>query len=61
MAHFRVQELDFPFYKGKEVAVIGGGNSGVEAAIDLAAICSKVTLFEFAETLKADKILQEKL
>lgn len=52
---------DGPFYKGKEVAVIGGGNSGVEAAIDLAAICSKVTLFEFAETLKADKILQEKL
>ncbi len=52
---------DGPFYKGKTVAVIGGGNSGVEAAIDLAGICSKVLLFEFMETLKADKVLQEKL
>lgn len=52
---------DGPFYKNKEVAVIGGGNSGVEAAIDLAAICSKVTLFEFAENMKADTVLQEKL
>lgn len=51
---------DGPFYKGKEVAVVGGGNSGVEAAIDLAGICTKVTLFEYAEELKADKILQEK-
>lgn len=51
---------DGPFYKDKEVAVIGGGNSGIEAAIDLAGICSKVTIFEFLETLKADTVLQEK-
>jgi alkyl hydroperoxide reductase subunit F len=51
---------DGPFYKGKHVAVVGGGNSGIEAAIDLAGICAKVTVFEFAETLKADEILQEK-
>ena len=52
---------DGPFYKGKHVAVIGGGNSGIEAAIDLAGICSKVTVFEFLNELKADKILQEKI
>lgn len=52
---------DGPFYKGKSVAVIGGGNSGIEAAIDLAGICSKVTVLEFMDTLKADKVLQEKL
>lgn len=52
---------DGPFYKGKRVAVIGGGNSGVEAAIDLAGICSEVTVFEFLESLKADEVLQEKL
>lgn len=52
---------DGPFYKGKHVAVVGGGNSGVEAAIDLAGICSKVTLFEFMDELKADSVLQEKL
>lgn len=51
---------DGPFYKGKHVAVIGGGNSGIEAAIDLAGICSKVTVFEFMEELKADVVLQEK-
>ena len=51
---------DGPFYKGKHVAVIGGGNSGIEAAIDLAGICSKVTVFEFMEELKADLVLQEK-
>lgn len=51
---------DGPFYKGKEVAVIGGGNSGIEAAIDLAGICSKVTVLEFMESLKADTVLQEK-
>ena len=45
---------DGPFYQGKHVAVIGGGNSGIEAAIDLAGICKKVTIFEFADTLKAD-------
>ena len=51
---------DGPFYKGKHAAVVGGGNSGIEAAIDLAGICSKVTVFEFLDELKADKVLQEK-
>ncbi|GHU66709.1 alkyl hydroperoxide reductase subunit F [Bacteroidia bacterium] len=51
---------DGPFYQGKHVAVVGGGNSGIEAAIDLAGICSKVTVFEFADELKADNVLQEK-
>lgn len=51
---------DGPFYQGKHVAVIGGGNSGIEAAIDLVAICSKVTVFEFLDELKADNVLQEK-
>lgn len=51
---------DGPFYEGKHVAVIGGGNSGIEAAIDLAGICNQVTVFEFADTLKADRVLQEK-
>ena len=51
---------DGPFYQGKDVAVIGGGDSGIEAAIDLAGICKKVTVFEFADTLKADQVLQEK-
>ncbi|WP_028974348.1 alkyl hydroperoxide reductase subunit F [Spirochaeta cellobiosiphila] len=48
---------DGPFFKGKKVAVIGGGNSGVEAAIDLAGICSHVVLIEFGEALKADTVL----
>lgn len=52
---------DGPFYKGKEVAVVGGGNSGIEAAIDLAGICSKVTVLEFMDELKADRVLQEKV
>lgn len=52
---------DGPFYKGKKVAVIGGGNSGVEAAIDLAGICSEVTVIEFMDNLKADTVLQHKL
>lgn len=52
---------DGPFYKGKKVAVVGGGNSGVEAAIDLAGIVKEVVLVEFNETLKADKILVDKL
>ena len=52
---------DGPFYKGRRVAVIGGGNSGVEAAIDLAGICSEVTLLEFGDTLRADAVLQRKL
>lgn len=51
---------DGPFYKGKHVAVVGGGNSGIEAAIDLAGICSKVTVLEFMDELKADQVLQEK-
>ncbi|GAB6090040.1 alkyl hydroperoxide reductase subunit F [Spirochaeta dissipatitropha] len=50
---------DGPFYVGKDVAVIGGGNSGIEAAIDLAGICKKVTVFEYAEKLNADSVLQE--
>ncbi len=48
---------DGPFYKGKRVAVVGGGNSGVEAAIDLAGICAHVTVVEFMERLKADDVL----
>ena len=52
---------DGPLFKGKSVAVIGGGNSGVEAAIDLAGIVGHVTLIEFAEHLKADAILVKKL
>lgn len=52
---------DGPFYKGKKVAVVGGGNSGVEAAIDLAGIVSEVILFEYMDTLKADQVLVEKL
>lgn len=52
---------DGPFYKGKHVAVVGGGNSGIEAAIDLAGICSKVTVLEFLDELKADRVLQEKV
>jgi alkyl hydroperoxide reductase subunit F len=51
---------DGPFYQGKRVAVVGGGNSGIEAAIDLSGICSEVTVFEFLDELKADKVLQEK-
>ncbi|WP_111642704.1 alkyl hydroperoxide reductase subunit F [Marinimicrobium alkaliphilum] len=51
---------DGPFYKGKHVAVIGGGNSGIEAAIDLAGIVEHVTVLEFADTLKADDVLQRK-
>ncbi|NMG27917.1 alkyl hydroperoxide reductase subunit F [Aromatoleum evansii] len=52
---------DGPLFKGKRVAVIGGGNSGVEAAIDLAGIVSHVTLLEFADSLRADAVLQKKL
>ncbi|MFI3292748.1 MAG: alkyl hydroperoxide reductase subunit F [Rikenellaceae bacterium] len=52
---------DGPLFKGKNVAVIGGGNSGVEAAIDLSGICKKVTLLEFMPSLKADEVLQEKV
>ena len=52
---------DGPLFKGKRVAVIGGGNSGVEAAIDLAGIVSHVTLLEFGSQLRADEVLQRKL
>ncbi len=52
---------DGPLFKGKRVAVIGGGNSGVEAAIDLAGIVAHVTLLEFGEDLRADAVLQRKL
>jgi len=52
---------DGPLFKGKRVAVIGGGNSGVEAAIDLAGIVSHVTVFEFDGKLRADQVLQAKL
>lgn len=48
---------DGPFFKGRDVAVIGGGNSGIEAALDLAGIVKSVTVFEFLPDLKADKIL----
>lgn len=48
---------DGPFFKGKDVAVIGGGNSGIEAAMDLAGIVRSVTVFEFMPELKADKVL----
>ncbi|MBQ0929478.1 alkyl hydroperoxide reductase subunit F [Ideonella sp. 4Y16] len=52
---------DGPLFKGKDVAVIGGGNSGVEAAIDLAGVVRSVTLLEFADQLKADQVLVDKL
>ncbi len=52
---------DGPLFKGKPVAVVGGGNSGVEAAIDLAGFVAHVTLLQFDTTLKADAVLQKKL
>ncbi|MEM8605847.1 MAG: alkyl hydroperoxide reductase subunit F [Myxococcota bacterium] len=52
---------DGPYYKGKDIAVVGGGNSGVEAAIDLAGIVKSVTLVEFMPELKADAVLVDKL
>jgi alkyl hydroperoxide reductase subunit F len=51
---------DGPFYKGKDVAVIGGGNSGLEAALDLAGIVRSVTVFEFMPELKADRVLVDR-
>lgn len=51
---------DGPLFKGKKVAVIGGGNSGIEAAIDLAGIVEQVTVLEFADILRADEVLQQK-
>jgi len=52
---------DGPLFKGKRTAVIGGGNSGVEAAIDLAGVVAHVTLLEFDKDLRADAVLQKKL
>lgn len=52
---------DGPLFEGKKVAVIGGGNSGIEAAIDLAGIVEHVTVVEFAPELKADEVLQKRL
>ncbi|MEB6549986.1 alkyl hydroperoxide reductase subunit F [Heyndrickxia sporothermodurans] len=52
---------DGPLFEGKDVAVIGGGNSGIEAAIDLAGIVNHVTVLEFAAELKADTVLQDRL
>lgn len=52
---------DGPLFKGKRVAVIGGGNSGVEAAIDLAGLVGHVTLIEFGDAMRADQVLQDKL
>ena len=52
---------DGPLFKGKRVAVIGGGNSGIEAAIDLAGLVEHVTVLEFAPEMKADKVLQDKV
>ena len=52
---------DGPLFKGKHVAVIGGGNSGVEAAIDLAGVVAQVTLLEFGDQLRADAVLVNKL
>jgi len=49
-----------PFFKGKDVAVVGGGNSGIEAALDLAGMVNHVTVFEFLPELKADKVLVDK-
>ncbi|MDO5699515.1 MAG: alkyl hydroperoxide reductase subunit F [Dermatophilus congolensis] len=52
---------DGPLFKGKRVAVVGGGNSGIEAAIDLAGVVGHVTVFEFLDELKADEVLVRKL
>lgn len=52
---------DGPYYKGKNIAVVGGGNSGVEAAIDLAGIVNNVVLLEYMDQLKADQVLVNKL
>lgn len=52
---------DGPFYRNLDVVVVGGGNSGIEAALDLANIAKSVTVVEFMEELKADKVLQEKV
>lgn len=51
---------DGPLFKDKDVAVVGGGNAGIEAAIDLSSICKSVTVFEFLDTLRADNVLIDK-
>ncbi|AZQ64071.1 alkyl hydroperoxide reductase subunit F [Flammeovirga pectinis] len=52
---------DAPYFKGKKVVVVGGGNSGLEAAIDLSSIAAEVTVLEFMDTLKGDQVLQDKV
>ncbi|MDO9256025.1 MAG: alkyl hydroperoxide reductase subunit F [Bacteroidales bacterium] len=52
---------DGPFYKNKRVAVVGGGNSGLEAAIDLSSLATEITVLEFMHELKGDKVLQDKI
>ncbi|MCX4264544.1 MAG: alkyl hydroperoxide reductase subunit F [Muribaculaceae bacterium] len=52
---------DGPYFAGQRVAVVGGGNSGIEAAIDLASMCPHVDVFEFTDSLKADSVLQQKM
>ena len=59
-AHF-CTTCDGPFYKGLDVTIVGGGNSGVEAALDMSGIAKSVTLIEFMPELKADQVLQDKL
>ncbi|PNY20500.1 NADH dehydrogenase [Streptococcus parauberis] len=51
---------DGPLFEGKDVAVIGGGNSGMEAALDLAGLCKQVTVLEFLPEVKADQVLQDR-
>jgi len=55
------ETCDGPLFKGKHTVVIGGGNSGLEAALSLAKICPKVYILEFSDSLKGDKILQDKI
>jgi len=52
---------DGPYFKGKDVVVVGGGNAGIEAAIDLATLCRKVTVLEFLPVLKADQVLLDRM
>jgi len=52
---------DGPYFAGQRVAVVGGGNSGIEAAIDIASMCPHVDVFEFTDSLKADSVLQQKM
>src|SRR5699024_1561125 len=52
---------DGPLFEGKDIAVVGGGNSGIEAAIDLAGIVNHVTVLEFSDSIKADQVLQDRV